>query len=483
MKNLIFTILISTIPLFSLSQQKRYNLGINYSTHKPFKNLYRGTGFTFQYNFKNNLSLRTGLYYDRVFLQFVNFQEYPYPLKYIYTDNVYRYLEIPLAIRYSIGGKYKFFGELAVSKLNFLISKQSGFIDYSPSNYTDITYNDYFKVSSKYPFSSYLLLGMSYQFHDRWLLSFSARNSLDFIYDGDVFFSAEDENSYKSTFLYPEFDFTNFKWLKFSFSLEYTFNAKRDSEYRTRKTGFKIENNFLKSSPLFNPPLTFNQYKRFDFGVSSGIILKRIPAHNDTYDWQTELITYGVNFQYNTNKIVSYQIGLDYEKNIYQSTIFYADDGPPIKYNLINRKFSTEHYSIPIVAKATFGKRFIFSTSLGARIVNQLSKPLYAETYYHEFDFGLETPLSSESIRYETPFKTQLNCILGFSFGYSFKERVTLNLDFRKTFKNRNDNIFNSYTINYDLVPSLSLKYNFNLKRNSNFKFSTYKLTFKPEEK
>lgn len=480
MKNLIFTILILTFSQLSFAQQRRFNVGLSYRTYN-FKKVYNGCGVHFQYNFKKNFSVRTAINWERTFLQMVHFDYVP-ALYYDYSDNYYRDLQIPILFRYSFGNRFKVFPELGIAYYKYFKARQNGFVDFSnnnsPGDYQDYSYSTKFELYKPAKSDIILGLGTSYQFNDHWLFSINADQSLGgLIYNGVKF------KFQPTQYDYPTSVFDKFYGLIFSFKLDYTLNLSKKSDFKTNSNGFVIENNFLKSNPLFNPPITFNQYKRFDFGVISGIILKRIPAHNDTHDWQTDLVTYGLSFQYNTKKIVSYQIGLDYEKNIYQSTVFHADDGPPIKYNLINRKLSTEHYSVPIVAKATFGNRFIFSTSLGARIVNQLSKPLYKETYYHEFDFGLETPLSSESTRYETPFKTQINLIFGFSFGYSFKERVTLNLDFRKTFKNRNDNIFNSYTINYDLVPSLSLKYNFNLKRNSNFKFSTYKLKFKQEEK
>jgi len=108
----------------------------------------------------------------------------------------------------------------------------------------------------------------------------------------------------------------------------------------------------------------FAQQNKFDIGVEGGPGISKFYGSDASHLQPIVAGSAGVAFQYNFPKIFSIRTGLDYERKGWEATVTFIDVyGNPVATTLDN--FHFDYLTIPVLARATFGKKVRFFVNAG----------------------------------------------------------------------------------------------------------------------
>lgn len=210
---------------------------------------------------------------------------------------------------------------------------------------------------------------------------------------------------------------------------------------------------------------SFSQLKRMSVGLEYG-----------TNNFSNNYISSGLTFQYNFNRIFSLRSGVDLEQGQAYYTMEHASM-PPIYYSYYD--ISPQYINIPILGRASFGKRFSFFINGGLNM-SFSKKSLFSKSV----DYNSNADYEDYSVKGEDFFgkKNRMNIIYGIGIIVPFKRKFLISFEIRETvfsgiFVDDLDNDFNEddHNYHYDSLRDIhnfyrskfliGVAYNFDLKK------------------
>ena len=195
----------------------------------------------------------------------------------------------------------------------------------------------------------------------------------------------------------------------------------------------------------------------------------------------------GILFQWNTRNILSFALNPSFEKstrNYLEEKYLYDTVSDSYLHFLNERNYQIDRIMFPVLVRASFGKKVLYSPYVGLSYSfllrsSSLTDKLYA--YSNSDPIDLNNPFTINEYKAILSKTSELNFYTGIGLIIPIKSIFLVVLDFRLPMSslsipkkiNRNEFMsFNKPTF------SLSLAYQFNLKKNSTFEFSTYHFRF-----
>nr|WP_294862666.1 porin family protein [uncultured Fluviicola sp.] len=143
--------------------------------------------------------------------------------------------------------------------------------------------------------------------------------------------------------------------------------------------------------------LNAQSLNRYDWGIEGGPNLSTF-KDQPRFDARVKMFfSGGVCFQYNSRKIFSLRMGLSYQKKGYQEEV--KDKGSSgIVYSSIDMTFNYHYLTLPILARATFGKKVKFfinagpyaSYLLAQRVTSKISQAVPVQAYNNKNFNGIK---------------------------------------------------------------------------------------------
>lgn len=116
---------------------------------------------------------------------------------------------------------------------------------------------------------------------------------------------------------------------------------------------------------LFTANNVSAQTNRYDLGIEGGPNLSTF-KDQPHFDARTKVFfSGGVSFQYNSKKIFSFRTGLYYQKKGYQQELKSINGSTGIVYASTDMTSNYHYLTVPLLARATFGKKVKFFMNAG----------------------------------------------------------------------------------------------------------------------
>lgn len=219
----------------------------------------------------------------------------------------------------------------------------------------------------------------------------------------------------------------------------------------------------------------FGQYKHFLVGIN----YSRNSSHKSTeYNTPDNFLALGLNMQYNTRSVLSVSFEPVIEKMIrYYNYTDYTLPHP----DWFDRyeTFTSDRLSIPVLAKVTFGDKLLLKQSFGASYSVLLPSSSYHKVDYNFMDEEKAHPMNEETYKVNTKGLEEFNLIYGAGLAYSFNDRILVGFDARFPIRKVSSPAIDDRG-EYSSYPRpriiLSISYQFNAKKESNYSFSNYYL-------
>lgn len=228
----------------------------------------------------------------------------------------------------------------------------------------------------------------------------------------------------------------------------------------------------------------FSQYRQFVVGGTMASNRWYTPIkskHPASKADPTHFTSAGVLLQWNSRFVFSVAVNPTFEK----TTRTYLEEHKYIDWNagtykpaLRERVFYADRFILPFMVKATIGKRIFFTPYIGMNYAVLLSSSYRHETFYQKTESdNLTDPFNQSNSEADMSDKDEINVFAGWGVVVPIKEKFLISLDGRMPLlflskpKSDDRNEFMSYN---KPVITLSLAYQFNLKKESSYKFTTF---------
>lgn len=237
------------------------------------------------------------------------------------------------------------------------------------------------------------------------------------------------------------------------------------------------------------------QYKQFAVGgsFSTNRFYTRKTSEHPTYSGNpTRFSSGGLLLQWNSRYVFSVAVNPSYER----TTRFYVEDDYKYDANLgiyaavpQERVYRADRILLPVIIKATIGKRINFTPFIGVNYSVLLPSSYCHQTEYTKTEDGnLTDPHNQMNFDADMSDKIEWNAFLGGGLVFPLKEQFLLSLDARipvlkLSFPKSEDR--NEYMSYNKPAISISFAYQFNFKKESSYKFTTfyYRLAMTSAEK
>lgn len=218
-------------------------------------------------------------------------------------------------------------------------------------------------------------------------------------------------------------------------------------------------------SVLFCLSLTgFSQYKNASIGISYGTSFTK--RYNSI----------GIDYQYHFQNTFSFRTGfyLDRTMQVIDTIVQGYDElnnSSPVRYK---NKVTNDFYAVPLLLQASFGEIIYFNIFGGVLLTGSLRNPyVNSEIYkYQNFDYN-----NSETVkgRVSTNYNAELKPYYGIGLSWPSKLGLTISLEVSDTrFVGKNLTDSRTYYSYDKLRFQFGLAYQFNFKKDSDFKMKNY---------